>query len=340
MLGKLLETQAQASAYAMLSHVRPKDKFSGDTKRMDLEDFLCDFEASTAVPGATASMKLMELKHWFSGKAALVVKGFGRAEDAEQGLKEAKEALKQNFGLRRFTARQLLDDLIVGEKFAEREHDGIQTFIIKLEMVYRQAVETGRASTFSSQETYEEILRVKLPHLVVKWARIRADVEETGYCAEDKWDFPKFVNFLRKHNRSSEIASQVNKTKPNSAQKTGVNSRVVTGMCPQATSEIVAQEDSSEPLGQRAQPLKRVQFSVEHPCPVCDGKHGVEECRQLLESNPAQRWSMCRVKWLCFLCLMPGHTVERCASARRCLQCQGRHHPMLHRGEARMDQAS
>ena len=156
-------------------------------------------------------------------------------------------------------------------------------------------------------------------------------MEETGYCAEDKWDFPKFVNFLRKHNRSSEIASQVNKTKPNSAQKTGVNSRVVAGMCPQATSEILAQEESSEFLGQ---------LSVEDPCPVCDGKHGVEKCRRLLDSNPDQRSNMCRVKRLCYLCLTPGHTVGRCASTRRCLQCQGRHHPMLHKGEARMDQAS
>ena len=265
---------------------------------------------------------------------------FSHAKDAEKGLKEAKEALKLNFGLRHFTTKQLLDDLIVGEKFPEKEHEGIQTFVIRLEKVYQQAVETGRASTFSTQEIYEEILRVKLPHLVPKWARKRAEVEETGCCVEDKWDFPSFVNFLRCMNRSSEIVSQVTKVKTNAAPKTGISSKGVAGMCPQATVETSSQEDPSEFSGDRAAPAKRVQFSVEGFCPVCDGKHRVEKCRQFLESDPFQRTRTCQVKRLCYLCLMPRHRVEKCVSTHRCPQCQGRHHSLLHRGEARVDQAS
>ena len=80
---KLLETQAQVNAFTMLSHVRPKEKFSGDVKRLDLETFLCEFEVMTAILGATAAMKLMELKHWFVGKAALVVARFSHAKDEE-----------------------------------------------------------------------------------------------------------------------------------------------------------------------------------------------------------------------------------------------------------------
>ena len=166
---RLIEVQAQFNAYQMLQQRRPKLKFSGDTTKMDFEAHMRKFEVMTDVPGATDVMKLDELGHWFMGKADLVVGRFATSKDATQGLTDAKKALHEEFGRRRFTAKQLLDDLIVGDKYHEKEHGAIQTFLLQLEKVYHLAIETNWASTFNTREIYEEILRVKLPHLMSRW---------------------------------------------------------------------------------------------------------------------------------------------------------------------------
>jgi hypothetical protein len=98
-------------------------------------------------------------------EAGLVVDIFLTSLDPVEGLSDAKEALKHHFGYRRRTAKQLLDQVLVGEELAEEEHGLVRTFIIKLECVYRQAVDTGRNSSFHDQDIYEDILREKLPHL-------------------------------------------------------------------------------------------------------------------------------------------------------------------------------
>ena len=118
------------------------------------------------------------------------------------GLKEAKAALYREFGHRCHTAKQMLEELIQGEKSAEREYPAIQTFILHLEKVFKLALDTQRAASFHLPETFAEILRVKLPHLVGKWAQKEAR-EETyvdGKPSGEGLTFPQFLSFLRENN--------------------------------------------------------------------------------------------------------------------------------------------
>ena len=313
---RLIEVQAQNNAFQMLAQRRPKEKFSGDTKRVDFETYLRKFEVMTDLPGATDVMKLMELEHWFTGKAGLVVNRFLTARDPCKGLEEAKGALKLNFGLRRFTAKQLLDDLIMGERFPEREHEGIQTFI-KLERVYQQAVETGRSSTFNAQEIFEEILRVKLPHLAGKWAKKRSDVEAFGRSVDEVWDFPKFVEFLRQQNRTAEICSEVTKSKATGVSKAAPPRSLLSVHSAQV--ESVPKVDSKIPANQPV-------------CVFCQGAHPIERCRNFLSRNPEERAQICMVRRLCFRCLGSNHRARECGVKSTCSHCGGaNHHDALHR---------
>ena len=204
---RLIEVQAQFNAYQMLQQRRPKVKFSGDATKMDFEAHMRKFEVMTDVPGATDVMKLDELGHWFMGKADLVVGQFAASRDATRGLTEAKKALQEEFGRRRFTAKQLLDDLIVGDKYHEKEHGAIQTFLLQLEKVYHLAIETNWAATFNTREIYEEILRIKLPHLMNRWICRQEGAEVVGGEAavnRDDLTFVQFIRFLKTHNHVSE----------------------------------------------------------------------------------------------------------------------------------------
>jgi hypothetical protein len=116
------------------------------------------------------------------------------------GLEDAKEALKLHFGDRQRTAKQLLDNVLAGEELVEEEHGLVRTFIMKLECVYWQAVDTGRESSFHSLDlytVYKDIIQKKLLHLAPEYVKRQVEAEA--------WFFLQFIDFLTQQNRTSEI---------------------------------------------------------------------------------------------------------------------------------------
>ena len=91
--------------------------------------------------------------------------------------------------------------MIVGDKFSEKDHGGIQTFILQLEKVYHLATETNRAATFNTEEIYEEILKVKLPHLANRWSWKWMEWSDGGAELEGgDLTFVQFTKFLKQNN--------------------------------------------------------------------------------------------------------------------------------------------
>ena len=69
-------------------------------------------------------------------------------------------------------------DLTKGNRLKDPED--IEEFLLKLEKIYVDAVATHRDATFSTNDTYSEILQKKLPNsYVLKWAtkKTKADNE-------------------------------------------------------------------------------------------------------------------------------------------------------------------
>ena len=182
----LLDVQTQSHAFAMLMQRRPKVKFSGENKKMDFESFIHRFETMTAVPGSTDVMRLAELSHWFTGNAALICDRFVSELDATKGLALALKALRKEFGRRVLTAKQMLQEILAGDRLSEKDFTGLKTFALKLEKAYQIAIDTRREGTFDLPETINDVLRLKLPHLAVNWAKKVSAAEATFVENDDK----------------------------------------------------------------------------------------------------------------------------------------------------------
>ena len=123
----LLEIQTQSHAFSMIMQKRPKIKFSGENKKLDFESYLHKFETTTAVPGCTDAMRVAEMPHWFTGNAGLIVDRFVSEPDATKGLSLALKALKKEFGRKTATAKQMLQELLAGDRIPERDFSTLKT---------------------------------------------------------------------------------------------------------------------------------------------------------------------------------------------------------------------
>ena len=128
----LLDIQTQSHAYNMLVQRRPKVKFSGENKKLDFESYLHKFETTTAVPGCTDAMRLAEMPNWFTGNAGLIIDRFVSESDATKGLSLALKALKKEFGRKTATAKQMLQDLLSGDRIPEKDFSSLKTFALRL----------------------------------------------------------------------------------------------------------------------------------------------------------------------------------------------------------------
>ena len=311
----LLEIQTQAHAYQMLVQKRPRHKYSGDNKHIDLESFLHQCKALMNVAGATASMKLAELPYWFSGNAGLIIDRFIGEADADRALTEAFEALRTEFGRRRVTARKMLAEHLQGEKLLERNHAQIKTFILNLEKVFKVAKETGRDGSFNMPEVINQVIRSKLPHLAEEWAKKVSASDLNKGTGLPALTFTNFVEFAKEQNSIS-----------------------------QTTGEILKNPDSAKPTttirvaSTRTEPTNTGPSQVRPPsrgtCIICPGSaHHTNECRKLAAYSGEEKAKVVRDKRLCTSCLgqtSATHKAMNCATKVGCAICGERHHTLLH----------
>ena len=203
----LLTVNLMAHAHDLVVQSRPpaQKRFSGGNAQ-DFETFVNQFNKATKVEGVTDQMRFLELKHWVSGPASLVVTQYENEQNSTEALAKAIAHLKREFGRKLFTARQMLDELLAGPKLNENDNDAIQVFILKLSQVHKRAVETKREATFSTRETFDDIIRRKLPFYAHKWATKYTDSEErivANPAQADELTFSSFLEFCRRMNKIS-----------------------------------------------------------------------------------------------------------------------------------------
>ena len=116
----LVTLQTQQFAYDYLRNLRPKKPFDGKGKEIDFEQYMRKFETAIQTPGLTATLKLSELEFWFVSVAGIRVSRFLLREDKEISLGEAIGMLKAEYGRRRTTPDEMLEDLMGGERCRRR----------------------------------------------------------------------------------------------------------------------------------------------------------------------------------------------------------------------------
>ena len=266
----LLTVNLMSHSHDLMVQGRPpkEKKFSG-SGNPDFETFWNQFQTVTKLEGITDHMRFLELKHWVSGMAGIVVSQYENESDHTEALKKVKLHLQKEFGRKLSTARQLLDDLLSGPKLNPTDATGIQSFILKLECVYKRAVETNRATTFSTQETYHEILRKKLPFFIEKYAPIQTDNEEKQAGLADsakhqEVSFSTFINYLRRSNKICITKAQIRKTdavSSNSTPTNGNNNNAKKTSKVTATSVKIAATDASA-VGSTTAPTVNADIAV------------------------------------------------------------------------------
>ena len=84
------------------------------------------------------------MKFWFINIPGIIVSKYLLRKDYDVALEEAIEELKVEFGKRRTSPDEMLEELLEGEKIAAKDVDATDEFVAKLGAIYHLAKNTGR----------------------------------------------------------------------------------------------------------------------------------------------------------------------------------------------------
>ena len=321
----LIDIQLKSHAFSVLIQRRPKYKYNGD-KKMDFESFLHQFTSMTNVPGADDSMKLAELGHWFSGQAALVTERFLTETDATEALRDAVKALKSEFGKKRLTAKQMLTEVLTGDKLLEREYQSVKTFLLQLEKIYQVAKDTKRSQSFDLPEVINEILRSKLPHLAQKWAKLVSEHDDNANGDETPpVTFTQFLTFAKKQNNIAQTLGDI--LKPPETNRTQAKPQVRIAASHQGNTipKRPCTRPSTTPNSTPSNPWECME------CPFCPGqRHLPSRCGKWARLSFPDKANLVRDNFICIKCLKKGHSASTCSSLTKCSVCDGGHADLMH----------
>ena len=199
---RMYEAQLAQIAQNLLVQSRPpKEKlFSGADKKIDFESYWTRFEHVMKTQGTTPTMVVLEIPHWFTGPAAIIIEKYCNIKDPADAVERMKKHLKSEFGRQNLTAKKMLDQLLEGQQIQAKEGEALQTFIFQLENIYQRAEETGRTVTFNTPEIYNTILHRKLSSYLHRWA-VEVVKHDRKYAKEGKtvpdMTFEDFIEFLK-----------------------------------------------------------------------------------------------------------------------------------------------
>ena len=291
-------------------------------------------------------MKLGELPHWFAGNASLIVDRYISEKDADNGLNLALRALKKEFGRKSLTAKQMLQEVLIGDKIPEKDFSTLKIFTLRLEKAYQIAIETKRQATFDLPETINEVLRTKLPHLALKWAKKISDIEASLLDIEDMPDltFSQFVTFVKKQTDITETMTEILKQPDTqkaankqpvrmAATESGSKSSMgpsVTSSTPQSGPPVSSRVFQNASAGNR--PIQRGNGpNVESRCAVCpNAAHLTTDCRRFAGMTAPEKSRIVKEKVLCIRCLGTKHLLRDCPTQITCQECGSPHHRAMH----------
>ncbi|XP_043464125.1 uncharacterized protein LOC122499716 [Leptopilina heterotoma] len=86
---------------------------------------------------------------------------------------------------------------------------------------------------------------------------------------------------------------------------------------------------SSQSTTQPAKALTASHQTYGYNCSCCDGSHYIVVCEKFRKLSPPVRRELVITQKLCFNCLGK-HSAHQCQSSKRCRDCNGKHHTMIH----------
>merc|ERR1712015_490 len=361
----LVRLQTTQFAFNYVTNLRPKSPFDGKSGKIDFEQYLRKFEAAQKTPGLSPTLRLAEFEHWRVGVSGVKIARFLLREDKELAIAEALAMLKKEYGKRRTTADEMLENLLVGEKVPQKNLVAVDEFVSNLEAIYYVALDTGREGEFEKKSLFESILVNKLPQFKYKWVTKWSKNEEDGGASLTFLDFLSYLktairiaqnveryDAAAKEPKRAEENRNVGARTSSSFQSGRISGREFPLLRPtylkngedpihkkrnDESSISHSQkrgDDFSTSQNERASAHFRsedvMEAESESHCLICEMPHPLATCLTFLASSPDDRATLCRNKNLCFKCLKAGHMARTCFSKVRCGECEGLHHTTLH----------
>ncbi|KRX12794.1 hypothetical protein T07_2347 [Trichinella nelsoni] len=240
------------------------------------------------------SAKFSYLRSSLSGSGFAVINGLSLTA---ANYLAAIEILKNRFGRKDVVIQNHIRKLLEVEPCVKTFAENLQVLHDELNLHVRALGALGKdlnSSRITAAEILMELFKLKLPITICKkW-------EEEVFTDEAKSsDLDLFFSFLLKW---VWIEQSVVKT------QTLGQPRLTKAMKTTATAESVT---TTTALKAKIEPRL-------NSCVVCNGEHTIFQCDQFLRATPAERWSLCSKRGLCFHCLYKGHLENRCPRRKPC----------------------
>ena len=212
-----ITTQSVARDLLVSARPPPEKRFSGDGRGIDFESHLNLFNMNTERQGISDLMKVLEVKHWFSGQALKVCELYDSEPDPKTALRKIKHSLKKEYSHQSMSAHRMLEDILAGKQIGRKDAKSLQFLVLGLEKTYKRAQDTNRQSDFDSKDTIDAILIRRLMCFVTAWSdkcakkklrwdpdvRADSDDEDHNEKALFKITFNDFLSFIKQKQQAA-----------------------------------------------------------------------------------------------------------------------------------------
>ncbi|XP_015122549.1 uncharacterized protein LOC107044981 [Diachasma alloeum] len=250
--------------------------------------------------------KLIRLKSSLRGSPATLI---STLDINDQNYEKAWEKLKAKYDDPRLVAQYLFNRILKLPKITKGTQEKLNhNTAAAVESLDQLREVVGLSDANLIEQMIAHLLRRSLDAETLKQWELKLG---------DSRDFPslkEFVGFVEACGRGINAGSELHAT-----QETNIADRKSLKKKKSSYAAATQQDSNAERLLPR------------NCCAMCKEKHFIAECQKFRELPPVKRTSVVISNGLCFSCLGP-HRKTKCFSTKRCQQCQGNHHTLIHGG--------
>ena len=155
-------------ALSQVKEMRPPTKFSSGSS-MEFRNRIIRFDAAVNIPGMTDALRLMELKHHFSGIAESIIDAHIACPDAGDEYQKARSEIAFLFGGSSNSILPAIREIIDGPQVLENDvkaHLQLYAELVKLQSL---AVVTSQQSQLNHADNLAEIVESRLAYTANEW---------------------------------------------------------------------------------------------------------------------------------------------------------------------------
>ena len=158
----------RSMALSQVKEMRPSTKFSSGSS-MEFRNKIIQFDAAVNIPGMTNSLKLMELRHHFSGLAETIIDAHMACPDAGDEYQKARSEISFLFGGSSNSILPAIREIIDGPQVIESDAEAHLQLYAELVKVESLAAVTSQQQQLNHSDNLAEIVENRLAYSAKDW---------------------------------------------------------------------------------------------------------------------------------------------------------------------------